>query len=74
MRLSELQHKDIVDLQGRKVGNIIDVIIDQTGKIISLVVEPNKKLIRFSNKEFETEVSWDKIATIGSDVILVKII
>ena len=29
MRLSEMQHKDIIDLNGNKIGNIIDVKIDE---------------------------------------------
>ena len=45
VRLSDLQNKDIVNtMDGRNVGNIIDVKIDQiSGAIVSLVVEPNKK-------------------------------
>lgn len=73
MRLSELQHKDIVDLNGRRIGNIIDVKLDNDGKLISLVIENNKKFLRFKNNEGESEISWDKIERIGEDVILVKI-
>ncbi len=73
MRLSELQYKDIVNLEGKKIGNIIDVKIDETGKLISLVLEENKKFLRFKSNDMETEISWDKIQRIGEDVILVKI-
>ena len=73
MRLSELQYKDIVNLEGKKIGNIIDVKIDETGKLISLVLEENKKFLRFKSSDMETEISWDKIQRIGEDVILVKI-
>lgn len=73
MRLSELQYKDIVNLDGKKIGNIIDVKIDNSGKLISLVLEANKKFIRFKSNDAETEISWDKIERIGEDVILVKI-
>ncbi len=74
MRLSELQQKDIVDLEGRKMGNIIDVKLDSQGKLISLVVETEKNgFFRFSGKkENEFEITWDKIAKIGNDVILVR--
>jgi len=71
MRLSELQHKDIVDLDGNKIGNIIDVVIDRDGKIIYFVLEEKKGMFRFG-KDLETKVSWDKIEKIGEDVILVK--
>ena len=72
MRLSELQHKDIVDLEGRKIGNIIDVNVSENGKIISLVVEANK-FIKFKSKLEDNEVPWEKITKIGQDVILVDI-
>lgn len=73
MRLSDLQHKDIVDLSGRKIGNIIDVKLDSEGKLIALVIESNKGIFKFGNKDNESEISWDKIDRIGEDVILVKL-
>ena len=39
MRLSDLQHKDIIDLEGKKIGNIIDVKLDESGNLLSLIVE-----------------------------------
>lgn len=73
MRLSELQYKEIVNLEGKKIGNIIDVKLDETGRLISLVLETNKKFFRSKTNETETEISWDKIQRIGEDVILVKL-
>ncbi len=75
MRLSDLQNKDIVNtIDGRNVGNIIDVKIDQlNGTILSLVVEPNKKMISFMNRGVEEEISWKNIERIGEDVILVRL-
>ncbi len=73
MRLSELQYKDIVNLNGKKIGNIIDVKLDASGKLISLVLEENKKFFKLRGNDQETEISWDKIERIGEDVILVKI-
>ncbi len=73
MRLSELQHKDIVDLNGRRIGNIIDVKLDRDGKLISLVIESSRKFLKFKQTEGESEISWDKIERIGDDVILVRI-
>ena len=75
MILSDLQNKDIVNtIDGRNVGNIIDVKIDQiNGAILSLVVEPNKKMISFMNRGVEEEISWKNIERIGEDVILVRL-
>lgn len=75
MRLSDLQNKDIVNtIDGRNVGNIIDVKIDQiNGAILSLVVEPNKRMISFMNRGVEEEIFWKNIERIGEDVILVRL-
>lgn len=72
MRLSDLQDKDIVNIKdGKKIGSIIDVNIDEKGIMKSLVVEESK--FKLFNGKNETEVSWMQIEKIGEDVILVKI-
>lgn len=72
MRLSDLQDKDIVNIKdGKKIGSIIDVNIDEKGTMKSLVVEESK--FKLFNTKSETEVSWLQIEKIGEDVILVKI-
>lgn len=73
MRLSDLQSKDIVNLiDGKKIGNIIDVVIDRDGNMESLIVQKSKFITNiFSNKD-EIEVKWKQIEKIGEDVILVN--
>ena len=72
MRLSDLQSKNIVNvLDGKNVGSIIDVNVNEAGAIESLVIENNKRLLSFSN-EAETVVLWKDITKIGEDVILVN--
>lgn len=75
MRLSDLQNKDIVNvMDGKNIGNIIDVRIDEeTGSILSLVIEPNRNFFSFMNKGVDTEINWKNITKIGEDVILVNI-
>lgn len=74
MRLSDLQHKDVVNmLDGKKIGNIIDVSIDNEGKMSGLIVEKNRFLISMFTNKNEIEISWKQIEKIGEDVILVKI-
>ena len=75
MRLSELQSKDIVNIKdGKKIGNIIDIYIDQQGRSNGIIVEKTKFLIsRFTNGG-EIKIKWDQIEKIGEDVILVNII
>ena len=74
MRLSELQKKDIINTKdGKKIGNIIDINIDDNGNLASLVVEKTVFLISmFSNKN-EIEIKWSQIQKIGEDVILVTV-
>ena len=73
MFLSELQDKSIVNIDdGKLIGNIIDIIINEDGFIKSLVVEKTKFIVsRFTSKD-EMNIEWKKIEKIGEDVILVK--
>lgn len=73
MRLSELQNKDIINtLDGKLVGKIIDVIIDD-GRLISLVIEKSKFLVSMFTSKDEIILNWDNINKIGEDVILVTL-
>ena len=71
MRLSDLQTKEIINMTtGKRLGLIIDVIINAEGNIKSLILE-EKKMKRLSSRE-EYELDWKQIAKIGYDIILVK--
>ena len=75
MRLSDLQHKDVVYMKdGKLVGNIIDVSINAlNGSMEKLIVEKSKFFVSlFSNKN-EIEIRWEQIEKVGEDVILVRI-
>ena len=74
MRLSELQNKDVINItDGKKVGNIIDIAIENNCRMTSLIVEKSKIFVSmFSNKN-ELEIKWEQIEKIGEDVILVTI-
>ena len=72
MLLSDLQNKDIINMQdGKKIGNIIDARFNiNSGNIEKLIVEPSKSL--FSIKNSSIEISFNQIRKIGEDVILVE--
>lgn len=73
MRLSELQSKDIINTNdGKRIGSIIDVNIDEDGNMKSLVVEKGKFFSKFSSKS-EIEIKWQQVKKIGEDVILVSV-
>ena len=70
MNLSDLQTKEIIDITtGRRMGIIIDVIVDMSGKIKSLVLQ-EKRIKKFKASE-ESEVTWNEIIKIGDDIILI---
>lgn len=73
MRISELQSKDVVNtLDGKNVGRIIDIDINENGVINYFIVEPKKfvKRLNIYNNEFNIKMS--EIVKIGKDVILVN--
>lgn len=71
MRLSELQSKNIITTDGKLIGNIVDVIIEN-GTIKCLIVEKTKFLISMFTSKDEIEVKWNQIKTIGDDAIIVS--
>ena len=75
MRLSELQNKTVVNLtDGKNIGNIIDLSIDENGKAIGLIVEKHKFLISYFSSQKEFSIKWEQIEKIGEDVILVRVV
>ena len=72
MRLSDLQSKNIINVNdGKMVGSIIDVLINDDGSMNSLIVERGKFFFKLSHGEIE--VKWSQVKKIGEDVILVSI-
>ena len=73
MDLSDLQNKEVIDIAtGRRIGNIIDVVIDRKGNINKLILEekrPSRRL--FSNSRDELSILWNQIIKIGDDIMLV---
>ena len=69
MRLSDLQQKEIVNVKdGKRIGVIIDVIVDEKGYIKNLVLE-EKRGRKFTKDEYN--INWSQIVKIGDDIILV---
>ena len=75
MRLSDLQHKEVVNIiDGKKMGHIIDTVLGEDGSLESLVVEKHKFIISWFSTHAEVQIRWPQIEKIGDDVILVKVI
>ena len=68
MRLSDLQQKEIINVvDGKRIGSIIDVIVDEKGYIQTLVLE-EKRGRKFTHEEYS--IPWHQIVKIGDDIIL----
>ena len=75
MRISDLQLKDIVNINdGKKIGRIIDVEINTEGLITYFVVEEKRGLSNFLGKETETTITFSQIKKIGSETTTMPII
>lgn len=74
MRMSDLQMKDIVNTKdGKKIGKICDLVVNEQGEIIYLVVEPSKFFKKYASFGPETNIKFEQIVKFGSDVILVDL-
>ena len=74
IKISDLRNRDVVNiLDGKKLGNIIDIDLDlDNGKVVALVLPGRVKGFLFTKRE-EVVVPWQKIVRIGRDVILVEV-
>ena len=73
MRISDLQNKNVINvLDGKNIGTIIDIEVDDSGQTINLFVEKHKFLISSLTSSKELSIKWEQIEKIGEDVILVK--
>ena len=69
MHLSELQQKEIINISNwKRIGIIVDVIVDTSGNIQKLILE-EKRGRKFSKEEYE--ILWSQIVKIGDDIILI---
>ena len=75
MKISELQRKDIVNVNdGKVIGRIIDAIInEEDGSFEGFVIEKSKYIISLFSTEGDITIKFSQIKKLGSDVILVEL-
>ena len=74
MRISDLQQKDIVNTKdGKKIGKISDVIVNEAGQVEYIVVASSGFFKRYTNFTGETNITFSQIVKFGKDVILVDL-
>ena len=76
MRLSELRHKEVIDIDsGMRLGRISDceVSIDPTsGRLIDIMVPTDDDGFSLFHKNGIQLVRWERIHKIGNDFILLS--
>lgn len=73
-KASELR-KEVIDIEsGRRLGELIDVEIDEeTGRITAIVVPGENKLFGLIGGAGDVVIPWAQIRKIGPDCILVQV-
>jgi YlmC/YmxH family sporulation protein len=76
VKLSDLRTREVINmLDGRKLGNIIDIDLDiDRGRVLAIMLPGQVKGWSVFAKREEIVVPWDKIVRIGKDVILVELV
>lgn len=72
---SELRSKIVVNLvDGKKLGNITDIIFEQsTAKVLGLIVPCSKNFFSFLKPQQDIFIPYHCICRIGEDTILVEL-
>lgn len=71
----ELRAKEVVNIcDGKKMGNIIDLIFDSScARITGLVVPGEKSFLSFFKSSNDIFIPYNRIRKIGTDIILVEL-
>jgi YlmC/YmxH family sporulation protein len=67
--------KEVIDVRtGRRMGELVDVEIDdESGRITGIVVPGDTKLFGLLGSSPDVTIPWAKIKKIGPDCILVEV-
>lgn len=71
----DFKHKEVINItDAKKLGYVQDVTADlKTGVITSIIVPGTNKMFNIFNSNNEIVIPWEKIKSIGDEVILVEI-
>jgi len=72
----KLKNREVINIRdGRSLGYIYDIEVNlEQGTIEGIVIPSGKSFFRFfSGKEEDLLIKWDRIRTIGDDVVLVDV-
>ena len=72
----KLKNKEVINMKdGRSLGFIYDIEVNlEKGTIDGIVIPQERGFLRFfGSKEEDCVIKWDRIRTIGDDVVLVDV-
>ncbi len=72
----KLKNKEVINVRdGRSLGFIYDIEVNlANGTIDGIIIPAERGLFRFfSNKEDDFVIKWDRVKTVGDDVVLVDV-
>ena len=72
----KLKNKEVINISdGRSLGFVYDIEVDLDKGVIDGIVIPGTRgfMGLFSKKEGDMVIKWDKVKTVGDDVILVDL-
>ena len=72
----KLKNKEVINIyDGRSLGFVSDIEVDlERGVIDGIVIPGSRGFMGFFNRgEGDTVIKWDKVRTVGDDVILVDV-
>jgi len=74
MKISDMQYKTVININdGKEIGRITDLEIDDKGLIINYYATPKRRLFNIFTSNKETVFKTSDIKKIGKDVILVQL-
>ena len=75
VRACDLKQREVINIvNAERLGYIYDVDIDfETGKITSVIVPGRRNIFSFFSKRNDYIIPWDKIITVGRELVLVKL-
>lgn len=74
VRACDLKQREVINIvTAERLGYITDVDIDfETGKIRSVIIPARYGILGFFTKKNDYVIPWEKIVTVGRDIVLVK--
>ena len=71
----DFKHKEVINVtNAKRLGYVQDVCADlETGTITSIIVPGEKKIKSMFSNVNDIVIPWEKIRSIGDDIILVEL-